>query len=660
MQILTELVVVLGSAAVVTAVFQAARLPVVLGYVLAGIMIGPHMSVSLVADVGLVEEMSQLGVILLMFTIGLELPLATFREVGVAGALTSLFEVGLVVSGGTLVAELLGFDAVSAVFVGACLGISSTMLVAKAFEELGWKGGFTKVVFAILVFEDLIAIVLLAVVTAVASGAGLDASDLARLLARLAGFLAVMLIAGLVIVPRTIRWIAGRARRETLAITSLLVCFGFAALTSAAGFSVALGAFIAGVLVAESGHGNRVFDLIEPFRDVFAAMFFVSVGMSIDPGLLAGEGWHIAAFSAIVLLVKPIAVASGVFFAGHGVQPAVRAGLSLAQIGEFSFVIAGVSGDPVMLAIAVGVSVATTLVSPLLVRNSAAIARWLAGKLPAPVATFTSFYDAWIGRLRARPARSRRTYRRALTVLVIDTAIVTAIIIGGWTSGRRALDELDLSGFARNAILFAGIVLLALPFAISIVRHVAVFAHRMAREIVPTGDAVDLGRAARRTLVATFELATGLVIAGTIAAIAQPFVRGSLLVLLVVAIVLAVLVRRSIRDFDGHVRAGSELLLQVMQRPARAARIGDVLPGVSPDAMVALHACSPAIGRSLAEIDLRANTGATVLAIAREPHGIAMPSPEEPLRAGDILALAGSDDAIDAARTALGGDTTTA
>ena len=518
MQILTELVVVLGSAAVVTAVFQAARLPVVLGYVLAGILIGPH-TASLVPDVELVEEMSQLGVILLMFTIGLELPLATFRQVGVTGALTSLFEVGIVVAAGTLVAQLLGLGPVSAVFAGACLGISSTMLVAKAFDELGWKGGFTQVVFAILVFEDLIAVVLLAVVTAVASGAGLDAAELERLLARLAGFLAVMLIAGLVIVPRVIRWIASRARRETLAITSLLVCFGFAGLASAAGFSVALGAFIAGVLVAESGRGHTVFDLIEPFRDVFAAMFFVSVGMSIDPGILAGQGAYIAAFTAVVLLVKPLAVAAGVFVAGHGVQPAVRAGLSLAQIGEFSFVIASVSGDPALLPIAVGVSVATTLVSPLLVRNSEAIARWGAGRLPAPVATFTSFYDAWIGRLRARPARSRRTYRRALAVLAIDTAIVTAIIIGGATSGRRALDELAVGAFARNAILLAGIVLLALPFAISIVRHVAVFAHRMAREIVPAGDAVDLGRAARRALVATFELATGLVIAGTIEAI---------------------------------------------------------------------------------------------------------------------------------------------
>jgi CPA2 family monovalent cation:H+ antiporter-2 len=657
MQILTELVVVLGSAAVVTAVFQAARLPVVLGYVLAGIMIGPHMPVSLVTNVGLIEEMSQLGVILLMFTIGLELPLATFRKVGAAGALTSLFEVGLVVAAGTLVAELLGFGPASAVFAGACLGISSTMLVVKEFEALGWKGGFTRIVFAILVFEDLIAIVLLAVVTAIASGAGLDASDLARLLARLAGFLAVMLIAGLVIVPRAIRWIASRARRETLAITSLLVCFGFAALASAAGFSVALGAFVAGVLVAESGHGNTVFHLVEPFRDVFAAMFFVSIGMSIDPGVLASEGLHIAAFTAVVLLVKPHAVAAGVFVAGHGVQPAVRAGVSLAQIGEFSFVIAGISGDPALLAIAVGVSVATALVSPLLVRNSEAIARWVAGKLPPPIATFTSFYDAWIERLRARPARSRRTYRRALTVLAIDTAIVTAIIIGGATSGRRALDELGATGLVRNAILIAGIALLALPFAISIVRHVAVFAHRMAREIVPAGDAVDLGRAARRTLVATFELATGLVIAGTIAAIAQPFVPSSLAVLLAIAVVLVVLVRRTIRDFDGHVRAGSELLVKVMRRPATP-RIADVLPGFNANAMIAIRAGSPAVGRTLAELDLRATTGATVLAIAREPQGIAMPAPGEPLQAGDILALAGSDDAIEAARLALGGDTT--
>src|SRR5689334_11888154 len=178
-RVLVELVLVLGTAALVTVLFQALRMPVVLGYVLAGLVIGPHVPVPLVADADLVHVLSQLGVILLMFTIGLELPLKTIARLGIAGALTALFEVGLVVAVGTLVAHALGFPLGTAVFAGACLGISSTMLVAKAFDERGWKGGFTEIVFAILVFEDLIAVVLLAITAAVASGAGLDAGALA-------------------------------------------------------------------------------------------------------------------------------------------------------------------------------------------------------------------------------------------------------------------------------------------------------------------------------------------------------------------------------------------------------------------------------------------------------------------------------------------------
>ncbi|MBA3503205.1 MAG: cation:proton antiporter, partial [Deltaproteobacteria bacterium] len=228
-RVLLELVIVLGTAAVVTVLFQALRLPVVLGYVLAGLLIGPHVPVPLVANADLVHVLSELGVILLMFSIGLELPLKTIARVGLPSALTSLFEVGLVITLGTLVASLLGFDSSTAVFVGACLGISSTMLVAKAFEELKWKGGFTEVVFAVLVFEDLIAILLLAIVAAVASGQGLDAPQLVRMLGKLAGFLVLMLVGGLVVVPRAIKWIGARARTETLAISALAVCFGLAA-----------------------------------------------------------------------------------------------------------------------------------------------------------------------------------------------------------------------------------------------------------------------------------------------------------------------------------------------------------------------------------------------------------------------------------------------
>ncbi len=651
-RILGELVVVLGSATFVTAVFQALRLPVVLGYVLAGMVIGPHVPVPLVADAGLIHALSELGVILLMFTIGLELPLKKLARVGAPAAMTAVFEVALVVVVGTLVARALGFAPTSAVFVGGCLGISSTMLVAKAFDEMGWKGGFTEVVFAVLVFEDLIAIVLLAVVTAVATGTGLDARALAILLAKLGGFLAFVLVVGLALVPRTIRWISSRARRETLLISALLLCFGMSALADRAGYSVALGAFLAGVLIAESGLGHDVFALVESFRDVFAMIFFVSVGLSIDPRLLASQALPILVFSAVVLVFKPLGVAGGVFLGGKGVGTSVRAGLSLAQIGEFSFVIAGVVADQSLLAIAVGVSCVTTLTSPLLIRRSEAAGVWAEHRMPRRLATFVSFYESWLERFRTREASAWQRYRRSILVIAFDAAMVIAIVIAGSTVGARLFAHSALAHGVSQILQLVAIVAAATPFTLSLVRTVRWLARHLAAEMVPEGGAVDLGRAARRALVITLQLAIALVVVLPIVAAIQPFVPVSVGLLVVIAVAAAIAVRRSLRDFEGHVEASSALILEMLAQPdvkAPLAQVATILPGFAGMATCEVPADGSAVGRSLAELGVRASTGATVLAIARDGANMTMPSPSEPLRAGDLLALAGSDEAIAAA-----------
>ena len=661
-RLLVEMVVVLGTAAVTTVVFQALRLPVVLGYVLAGLVIGPHVPLPLVADAGLVHVLSELGVILLMFTIGLEQPLSTIKRVGLPGAMIAVFEVALVIAAGTAVAMALGWAPLEAVFGGACLGISSTMLVAKAFEELGLKGGFTEQVFAVLVFEDIIAIVLLAVLAAVGAGSELGVPQIAATVLRLAGFIAVLLVVGLLVVPRVIRPIARKARAETLLIASLVVCFGASALAEHAGYSVALGAFAAGVMVAESGRGHAVVELVRPFRDVFAIMFFVSIGMTIDPGQLVSEAPTILVFTAVVLIVKPVGVAIGVFFAGNGVRPAVRAGLSLAQIGELSFVIAGIGAASgvtrgSVLTIAVGVSCLTTLTSSLMIRRSESAANWLAGRLPARFALFVSFYDAWLGRLRGRDNTRWRKLRRSIVILVLDTAAIGAIVISAATVAPRGAAAIGLAGAPAYAAVIAVALAVALPFGISLVRRIIVIARVIALEVIPAGAELDLGLAPRRALRLTIELAIVLAIAVPFVAITQPFVPGGVVVGLVIVIAVAVIAVRSLREFDGHVRAGSAVILELLTlSPDNVEPLGaidTILPGFGGLTSIKLTETSPAVGHSLAQLDLRARTGATVLAIGRAEHGLASPSPHEPLRAGDTLALTGSVDSIAAARAVL-------
>lgn len=660
-RVLVELVVVLGTAAVITVVFQALRLPVVLGYVLAGLLIGPHVPVPLVANPGLVHVLSELGVILLMFTVGTELRLSQIARVGVPAAMTALFEVALVIVAGTLVATALGFAPVEALFAGACLGISSTMLVAKAFEEHGWKGGFTEIVFAILVFEDLIAIVLLAILTGVASGSGLDAPELVRMLGKLGGFLALLLVGGLLVIPRAVRFIAKRARSETVLIVSLAVCFGASALADHAGYSVALGAFIAGVLIAESGQGHEVFELVKPFRDVFAMVFFVSVGMSIDPGQLWSEMPTILLLTLVVLLVKPLGVTIGVFFGGHGVRPAVRAGISLSQIGELSFVIAGIGvssgvAPPSLLAIAVGVSIVTTFTSGFMIARSDAVAGAVAHRLPGRVAMFESFYESWLQRLRTRPMSPWRKLRRPVFVLALDTALLIAIVILAATAAPLGAAEVGLAGTPADVAIVAVAGLVATPFLVSLFRRIVVISRILAQEIIPTASVVtlDLGRAPRGSLTMMFQIGLGLLVAVPLVAFTQPFVAFGPVVIVIVVLALIVVGKRSLRDFDGHVRAGSEMILQLLRQPEDAhqlAQVETVLPGFGGLASITIAPASTAVGRSLAELDLRAKTGATVLAIARGTDaGSATPSPTEPLQAGDVLAMAGSDEAIAAAR----------
>lgn len=663
-QLLVQLVVVLGTAAAVTLLFQLARLPVVLGYVAAGLLVGPHVPVPLVADAHLIHALSELGVILLMFALGLELRLSTLARVGLGAGLTALFEVGATLTVGALVARALGFSSTEALFAGACLGISSTMLVAQAFGQLGWKGGFTDVVFAILVFEDLIAVVLLAVLTGLATGAGLAPAALATMIGKLAAFLAGLLVVGLAVVPRLVRALLARGRGEATRVVALALCFGAAALGDHLGFPVALGAFVAGLVVAESGHGHDVLELVGPFRDVLAMIFFVAIGMTVVPGDLVRELPTIAAFTAVVLVVKPTAIALGGMAAGRGIGPAVRAGVSLAQIGELSFVIASLGAThgvarPSLLAIAVGVACATTATSAVTIRRSAALAAAVAARLPGRFTTFVSFYEGWLARLGAGDTAWRRV-RRPVLVLAVDLAAVIALAIGGALLRERVGAWLGLDGWAGVAAVVAVTVVAIAPFAVGVVRRVAQIARALAALVIPPGDGVDLGRAPRRALALFLELALAALLHVVVIGAVLPFVgAGAALLAAIIAAPLA-LTYRAIIDFDHHVRAGSELVLELLRQPASAApplaELEQALPGFGATRSLRLQGDAPAVGRTLAELDLRARTGATVLAIARGDGGFASPDPRAPLCAGDVLALTGGDDAIAAARAALVGE----
>jgi CPA2 family monovalent cation:H+ antiporter-2 len=378
---LLALTIVLCVAAVTTVLFQRLRQPVVLGYILAGLVVGPHVPIPLVADREIVQTLSELGVILLMFALGLEFSLRQLVRVGPTAGVTALVQSSIMVWLGFVAGRAFGWTTLESVFAGAIVAMSSTTIIAKAFDDLGVRGALRDLVVGVLLVEDLFAILFMAVLTAVATGAGVSPGELGATLGRLGAFLAVLLAVGMLLVPRGIRYVSRHGSPETLLVASLGLCFAISYLALAAGYSVALGAFIAGSLVAESGRAHVVEDLVRPVRDLFAAIFFVSVGMLIEPALVARHWVAIVVFIGLVVAGKSLAVALGAFLTGNGVRTSVQAGMSLAQIGEFSFILASLGASlgatrEFLYPLAVAVSAVTTLTTPWLITGSGPAAAW--------------------------------------------------------------------------------------------------------------------------------------------------------------------------------------------------------------------------------------------------------------------------------------------
>ncbi|HEY0880019.1 MAG TPA: cation:proton antiporter, partial [Archangium sp.] len=402
---LVALTVVLGVAAITPIVFQRLKQPVVLGYVLAGFIIGPHVPIPLVADQNVIQTLSELGVILLMFSLGLEFSLGKLMQLGPTAGITALLQSSLMVWLGFLIGQAFGWTTLESLFCGAIIAISSTTIIAKAFDEQNVTGPLREFVVGILIVEDLIAIVLMAALTAIASGTGLSAREMAFTGAKLGVFLVGLMGLGLLVVPRGVRAIKRLGRRETTVVASIGFCFAVSLLAHELGYSVALGAFLAGSLIAESGEHHEIEQLVTPVRDVFAAIFFVSVGFQINPTLIVEYALPIVVITLVVVLGKAFGVILGSFLVGKSVRTSVQSGLSLAQIGEFSFIIAGLgvslkATGPFLYPVAVAVSAITTLTTPWLIRAAPKVAALVDRSMPPRMQTFVSLYGSWVAALR--------------------------------------------------------------------------------------------------------------------------------------------------------------------------------------------------------------------------------------------------------------------
>jgi CPA2 family monovalent cation:H+ antiporter-2 len=670
---LPNLALVLCVAALTSLVFQRLRQPVVFGYLVAGMIIGPHIPVPLVADQEMVRTLAELGVILLMFSIGLEFSMRKLMQVGGPASIAALTETSVMMGLGYLAGRLLGLTTLESVFLAAIVAISSTTIIVKAFAEQGIKGRVADIVLGILIVEDLIAILLIAILTAVGAGEGLSTREVVGTTLRLALFLAGLVGVGLLFVPRLIRAAVRSERAETILVASVGICFAASLLALSLGYSVALGAFIAGALVAESGHEKTVEPLVAPVRDLLVAVFFVAVGMQLDPSVVVEYWWMILALVVIVIGGKVIAVSSGVFLTGEGLRPAVQAGMSLAQIGEFSFIIASIglasnSTRGFLYPVAVAVSAVTTLTTPLLIRSARRVAASVDASLPGPLQTFVALYGSWIESLRASPARGvgRSRTRRLIRVIAIDAVLLAVLFIGLSVEFPRLIRLLDAAfglslPTARAVLLVIAAALGAYPM-ITLVRSTHLLGMYLAVQALPTPEErkVDMARAPRRALEVTLQFAILFAVVALLMTVTQPFAPRipGIAIILTAGLILLGAVWRSAKNLQGHAVAGGEVIAAALARRAAEGSAEDamkkmqtMLPGLGEPVAMTVAEGSAADGRTLGELDMRGSTGATVLALLRGDERHVSPRGDTRLLKGDVIAVAGTHDAVDGVRS---------
>ncbi len=686
-EFLQTLTVVLCAAAVTTVLFQRLRQPVVLGYLLAGLVVGPHVPIPLHADMNVVQTLAELGVILLMFSLGIEFSLAKLLRVGPTAAFVAVVQCSLLVWCGYVAGQAFGWNSLQSLYAGAAIAIPSSTIIVKAFEEQRIKADFTHIVFGILIVEDLIAILLITILTGLSTGRELGARELTITIGRLAGFLVLLIGIGLLTIPRLVRSVVSRDRTETTIVASIGIAFGFSYLAAYVGYSVALGAFIAGSLVAESGVAKTVEHLVNPIRDMFAAIFFVSVGMMIDPVAIAANWPIVLVFLTIVVLGNLFVVTLGSFLTGQSVQTSVKTAMSLAQIGEFSFIIAGVGvtlatdeGRPtyqLLYSIAVAVSGITTLLTPWLIRAAEPTAATVDRKLPRSLQTFVALYATWLEKLRASSADEHTSrIRQLVRWLLVDAVVVAAIVIGASleldTIERWAQQQFQVSPRFSTIFVIAAAGLVSAPFWIGLARVSRVLGFELASRVFPEAhlEKTDLAAAPRRLLIVTLQLAIVLVVGIPLVAITQPFVptlRGAAVLIFVLGL-LAIAFWRNATNLQGHARAAAQAMIQAIGRQTQTGRameadhratqqrlddVNRIIAGLGSPISIVLKPSSSAVGRTLAEVKLRGLTGATILAIEREGDSVVVPAGNERLRSGDVLAVAGTHAAVEAARELL-------
>ena len=637
--IISDLALILAVAGVTTLLFKWLKQPVVLGYIVAGFLCSGNFLLQGVSNMGNVDIWAEIGIIFLLFSLGLEFSFKKLMNVGGPALMTALVVIVVMMCSGFMAGRALGWTSTDSIFLGGMLSMSSTTIIIKAFDDLGLRSQkFTSLVFGVLVVEDLFAVVLMVMLSTLFVQRAVEHVVIAEQLFKLIFFLILWFVVGIYLIPTFLKKIRKFLNQETLLVISLGLCLIMVVLATYAGFSSALGAFIMGSILAGTVQAESIEKVIAPVKDLFGAVFFVSVGMLVEPAMLVQYIVPIVFLTVVVIVGQIFYGTLGFLVSGQNLKIALQSSFSLAQIGEFAFIIAslglsmGVTSS-FLYPVAVAVSVVTTFTTPFIIRLSDPAYHRINRLIPKRMKALLARYSAG-----SQTVNSEREWMSLLKKSLLNMFIY-CVLLGGvvWISSSyySPFVEERFEGFAGKLIATTTTILFMTPLLWGLaVRHLN------RRLFVPLWNDPRFNHGLLVSLI-VLRILLALMFVLTVVAHLSSYRWGALMAFAILLLLLALFWRRIKR---GYLRFEQRFFTNLNEKDASTVvTTGNYRAKFLHMAKMTVSADSPLVGRCFRELDLRLRYGVTVVSVLRGSHRYNAPGASMVLMPSDEISVVGTD-----------------
>lgn len=658
LSLVTELAIILIAAGIFTIISKALKQPVILGYIIAGFLVGPHLGLFPQFSSESIHVWSEIGIIFLLFSLGLEFSFKKLIKVGSSALLTAGVKcIGMMIIG-LLAGDAMGWTFMESIFLGGLLSMSSTTIIIKAYDDMGLKKKpYASLIFGSLVVEDLIAVLLLVLLSTLAVSNKFAGGEMLLALAKLIFFIVLSFVIGIYVIPTLFKKARKFISDEILLLVSIGLCFLMVWLANLAGFSSALGAFLMGSILSETFEGEKISELTSGIKDLFGAIFFISVGMMVDPAVIGAHWLPILIITLITVVGILVCSTSGALLAGQGLDTAVHAGFSLAQLGEFAFIIAGLGCSmgvmrdfiyPVIIA----VSVITTFTTPYMIKAAEPVSSWLLKKLPARILARISPTQKL-----SDPSDSaeKKLWNGLLKSYFIRVAVYSVILIAITAAFAAVHDTLSvkilpkLGETAHNWIWLVIELTVMSPFLYGLAVINSDSVNLTAKALLKSRNANTWA------IIGLMTLRAAIAAMFVIAAVSSIFNLSGLSLLLVILAVAVVYViarftiRRTAALESRFFSNLNEKEMAERKKTIVRSSVAEKLSGY--DVHIGTVTVSPDylyIGQQLREMPFRHSSGINIIKIVRGTRNIIVPSGDEYIYPGDRLVAVGTTEQLEA------------